>query len=71
MWYVNTYQIARDRISLSNSIDVRIWLIAKRVQDGHTYYLSSTSDVTAIIEGDTDNVVDEKCEFFLRRGLVA
>lgn len=56
--YAKVYRKAGERISLTDSSDVRLRLIGKRSKDGRTYNLPTTTEVAALIEGDIEDAPD-------------
>ncbi|KAL6576036.1 hypothetical protein OROHE_000507 [Orobanche hederae] len=58
--YAKVYRMARDRLSLNNSVEIRLQLIGRRQKDGRTYNLLTASEVAAVIEGDIENAPDKR-----------
>ncbi|KAL6569662.1 hypothetical protein OROMI_014176 [Orobanche minor] len=58
--YAKVYRMARDRLSLNNSVEIRLQLIGRRQKDGRTYNLPTASEVAAVIEGDIENAPDKR-----------
>ncbi|KAL6517954.1 hypothetical protein OROMI_033655 [Orobanche minor] len=48
--YAKVYRMARDRLSLNNSVEIRLQLIGRRQKDGQTYNLPTASEVAVVIE---------------------
>ncbi|KAK9724272.1 hypothetical protein RND81_05G060200 [Saponaria officinalis] len=63
-----TFRMARDRLALDNSGDVKMRLINHRDTDGRTYNLPTASEVAALVVGDIgitlekrDIIIEKQC----------
>ncbi|XP_057792157.1 uncharacterized protein LOC131008997 [Salvia miltiorrhiza] len=57
---VKSFRMARNKISDSNSAEVKLRLLGKRGKDGRTYNLPSVSEVAVLIVGDIDEAMGDR-----------
>ena len=57
---VKSYRMIRDRFHENPDMEVKLRLLGRRMKDGRTYNLPTTSEVAALIVGDIDEAFEKR-----------